>query len=94
MITEGHTAAVVEVNCETDFVARGTDFKNLVRSISIISYVGTVIVMTEPVPVRTRFGFYKWTTFPSPSSYLLLCLFRLVEVASSTRVIMETLEEK
>lgn len=35
VITEGHTAAVVEVNCETDFVARGTDFKNLVELITL-----------------------------------------------------------
>uniref|UniRef100_A0A915A8E4 Elongation factor Ts, mitochondrial n=1 Tax=Parascaris univalens TaxID=6257 RepID=A0A915A8E4_PARUN len=34
VITDGNTAAVVEVNCETDFVTRGTDFRNLVERIT------------------------------------------------------------
>ncbi|KHN76507.1 Elongation factor Ts, mitochondrial [Toxocara canis] len=35
VMADGHTAAVVEVNCETDFVARGDDFKNLVEEVTL-----------------------------------------------------------
>src|SRR5579862_2665906 len=31
---DGHTAAMVEVNCETDFVARGEDFKAFAQAVA------------------------------------------------------------
>lgn len=33
-ITEGNTGVIVEVNCETDFVSKGDDFKNFTKSIA------------------------------------------------------------
>ena len=32
---DGNAASIVEVNCETDFVARGDQFKNLVHDIAL-----------------------------------------------------------
>lgn len=34
VVVEGATAAVVELNCETDFVAKGADFKNAVAALA------------------------------------------------------------
>ncbi|VDN94189.1 unnamed protein product [Brugia pahangi] len=39
VITKGNKAAIVELNCETDFVSRNEDFKRLVESIILYNFV-------------------------------------------------------
>ncbi len=46
----GNTAALVEVNCETDFVAKTEDFQNLVADIA------TQVATTKPSDVDTLLG--------------------------------------
>lgn len=41
-VTAGHEAAIYEVNCETDFVAKSDDFKNLIKN------VGDILVTKKP----------------------------------------------
>src|SRR5690349_17587034 len=47
----GKVGVLVEVNCETDFVARTDDFKNLVKEIALhIASADPVAVSKEDVP--------------------------------------------
>lgn len=50
--TGGRIGVLVEVNCETDFVARGDDFKELVRNIAmqIAACPNVDYVKTEEIP--------------------------------------------
>jgi len=51
----GRVGAMVEVNCETDFVARNDDFAEFVREIaSHIAAAGPLYVSAEDVPEDTR----------------------------------------
>lgn len=50
----GKVGVMVEVNCETDFVARTDDFKNLAREIALhIASAAPVSVDKDGVPVET-----------------------------------------
>lgn len=52
MIVKGHRAAMVELNCETDFVARNGQFHDLLNEIS------TVVLKDAPErgkPAKTVF---------------------------------------
>lgn len=47
----GRIGVLVEVNCETDFVARTDDFKNLVKDIALhIAAANPLYISTEDVP--------------------------------------------
>src|SRR6185503_165157 len=47
----GRVGVLIEVNCETDFVARTEDFQNLVRGIAMhIAAMGPVAVRREELP--------------------------------------------
>jgi len=48
---EGTVGAMVEVNCETDFVARTDDFKELVKDIAMqVAAMNPIYVKREDVP--------------------------------------------
>jgi elongation factor Ts len=48
----GRIGVIVEVNCETDFVARNTDFQDLVKDVAMqIAATGPKYVRREEVPV-------------------------------------------
>ena len=50
---EGNVAALVEVNCETDFVAKTDDFKNLVHDIALqIAAAKPSYIKREEVPAE------------------------------------------
>src|SRR5438093_1141681 len=53
----GRGGVLVEVNCETDFVARTEDFKQLVRDVALH------IASAKPLAVRAA----GWTSGPSPA---------------------------
>src|ERR1700721_4808628 len=40
---DGHAAAMVEINCETDFVAREHDFKNFAADVARLTLAGRLI---------------------------------------------------
>ncbi len=49
----GRIGVIVEVNCETDFVARNTDFQDLVKDVAMqIAAVGPKYVRREEVPTE------------------------------------------
>lgn len=51
----GRIAAMVEVNCETDFVARTDDFKNLVHDLAMhVAATNPVYVSADQIPAETR----------------------------------------
>lgn len=51
----GRIGAMVEVNCETDFVARTDDFKNLVHDIAMhVAATNPAYVSAEQIPAETR----------------------------------------
>ena len=51
--TGGKLGVLVEVNCETDFVARTDDFKELVKDISMhIAGIGPLYITKEEVPKK------------------------------------------
>lgn len=51
---EGRIGVLVEINCETDFVARGDEFKQFARDIAMqIAAAKPLYVNTEDVPVET-----------------------------------------
>ncbi len=51
---EGRIGVLVEINCETDFVARGDEFKQLARDIAMqIAAAKPLYVNTEDVPTET-----------------------------------------
>lgn len=50
---EGRIGVLVEVNCETDFVARNADFKDLVHSLSLhIAAMAPLYVSREDLPAE------------------------------------------
>lgn len=54
-VHSGRIGVVVEVNCETDFVARTDDFKTLVHDIALhVSASNPVYISAEDVPAETR----------------------------------------
>lgn len=51
---EGRIGVLVEINCETDFVARGDEFKQLAKDIAMqIAAAKPLYVNTEDVPTET-----------------------------------------
>ncbi|HEX8390569.1 MAG TPA: translation elongation factor Ts [Candidatus Saccharimonadales bacterium] len=53
-VHSGRIGVVVEVNCETDFVARTDDFKNLVHDIALqVSATSPAYITLEHVPAET-----------------------------------------
>lgn len=51
---EGRIGVLVEINCETDFVARGDEFKQLAKDIAMqIAAAKPLYVNTEDVPAET-----------------------------------------
>lgn len=51
---EGRIGVLVEINCETDFVARGDEFKQFARDIAMqIAAAKPLYVNTEDVPAET-----------------------------------------
>jgi elongation factor Ts len=51
---DGHAAAMVEINCETDFVARNDKFKDLVRDVAMhIAAMPAAYLTREAVPAET-----------------------------------------
>ena len=51
----GRIGSMVEVNCETDFVARTDDFKNLVHDIAMhVAATGPVYVSADQIPSDIR----------------------------------------
>jgi len=54
-VHSGRIGVVVEINCETDFVARTDDFKALVHDIAMhIAAASPVYVSTNDVPAKVR----------------------------------------
>lgn len=54
-VHSGRIAAVVEVNCETDFVARTDDFKTLVHDIAMhVSATSPVYISVDDVPADVQ----------------------------------------
>lgn len=50
----GRIGVLVELNCETDFVARTDDFKNLAKDIALhIAAAGPIFVSTSDIPLET-----------------------------------------
>ena len=63
--TAGRIGAMVEVNCETDFVARTFEFKELAHNIAMqVAAVPPVCVTKEEIPKECELG---------PSKAALLC---------------------
>ncbi len=54
-VHSGRIAAIVEVNCETDFVARTDDFKTLVHDIAMhVSATSPVYISVDEVPAEVQ----------------------------------------
>jgi elongation factor Ts len=54
-VHSGRIGVLVEVNCETDFVARTDDFKTLVHDIALhISATSPEYISTDDIPAETR----------------------------------------
>jgi elongation factor Ts len=54
-VHSGRIGAMVEVNCETDFVARTDDFKNLVHDIAMhVAATGPQYVSADQIPADVR----------------------------------------
>lgn len=54
-VHSGRIAAIVEVNCETDFVARTDDFKALVHDIAMhVSATAPEYISVDDVPAETK----------------------------------------
>lgn len=54
----GRIGALVEINCETDFVARTDEFKELARNIAMqVAAMSPVFVCKEDVPAGTEVDF-------------------------------------
>ena len=54
-VHSGRIGVVVEVNCETDFVARTDDFKNLVHDIALhVSATSPEYISVEDIPADVR----------------------------------------
>ena len=52
---DGKHAAIIEINCETDFVAKGGDFQNLVKTVAEKAMAGslkTVQTRTKDIPAN------------------------------------------
>ena len=56
ILVEGNNAAVVEVNCETDFVAKNEKFVNLVNTIAKLIVSNDVKTMDEALALSTDEG--------------------------------------
>ena len=53
--TGGRVAAMVELNCETDFVARTDEFKKLAHDIAMqVAAMNPTFVLAEQIPVGTE----------------------------------------
>lgn len=51
----GRIASIVEVNCETDFVARTDDFKNLVHDVAMhVAATNPDFISAEDIPAKIR----------------------------------------
>lgn len=54
-VHSGRIGALVEVNCETDFVARTNDFKNLVHDIAMhVSATAPEFISVDDIPAEAR----------------------------------------
>jgi elongation factor Ts len=56
VLVEGNNAAIVEVNCETDFVAKNEKFVNLVNAIAKLIVDNEVSTMEEALALKTEEG--------------------------------------
>lgn len=56
VLIEGNTASIVEVNCETDFVAKNEKFVNLVNNIAKLIADNDVKTMEEAMNLKTEDG--------------------------------------
>lgn len=56
VLIEGNTASIVEVNCETDFVAKNEKFVNLVKTIAKLIAENDVKTMDEAMNLKTEDG--------------------------------------
>ena len=61
VLVEGNSAAVVEVNCETDFVAKNEKFINLVNTIAKLIVENDVTTLEEANELKTEEGTLKDT---------------------------------
>ena len=61
ILIEGNNAAVVEVNCETDFVAKNEKFVNLVNTIAKLIVNNDVKTMEEALALPTEEGTLEGT---------------------------------
>ena len=61
VLVEGNSAAVVEVNCETDFVAKNEKFINLVNTIAKLIVENDVTTLEEANELKTDEGTLKDT---------------------------------
>ncbi len=61
VLVEGNSAAVVEVNCETDFVAKNEKFVNLVNTIAKLIVENDVTTLEEANELKTEEGTLKDT---------------------------------
>ena len=51
----GRVGVLVEVNCETDFVARTPEFKEFVRNVALhVASMNPIVVAPEDIPAETR----------------------------------------
>ena len=51
----GRVGVLVEVNCETDFVARTPEFKEFARNVALhVASMRPIVVAPEDIPVETR----------------------------------------
>jgi elongation factor Ts len=51
----GRVGVLVEVNCETDFVARTPEFKEFVRNVALhVASMKPIVVAPEEIPAETR----------------------------------------
>ena len=56
VVIDGNNASIVEVNCETDFVAKNEKFVNLVNKIAELIVKNDVKTMEEAMSLRTEEG--------------------------------------
>ncbi len=80
--TGGHIGAMVEVNCETDFVARTDEFKNLAHDLAMqVAALSPQYVSQEQVPQGTEV---------QPE---VVCLLIQPYIKDQTKTIQDTINE-
>jgi elongation factor Ts len=55
-VVKGNVAAMVEVNCETDFVAKNSDFQNFVKEAAEIAAASKIKTVEELLAAKTKTG--------------------------------------